>query len=378
MATKIVSEDYRTALMCAIDVSSKKWVICCRNVEGKLREMSIDAFDVLGLSAELGCARAKLGLEETAPVYVLHEAGRDGFAVHRMLESIGARSIIADAGSLEQPRRGGRRRKTDKLDAKKLVNKLYLHLSGERAFSVVRPISADDEDVRQLVREREALVQHRTAVRNQISSLFALHGICVQGATRDRLGKNLGTVRNALGEPLPRHLHTRLGRAYEHLEFLTAQIESIESEQTAVAAETTGCSKLPRKVQDLQRLVGVGPQTSLLLTTELLWRDFQRGKEVSGATGMCGTPYDTGDSSREQGISKAGNRRVRTSLVELAWRWLRWQADSALTQWFQRKWGDGTRRSRRVGIVALARRLAVALWRYVEHGVVPEGARLSS
>lgn len=372
MTTTFISNQTTNLLFGAIDLSKRHWVCCFRNAAGLRREFTVPAYDLAALKAKIDEAADKLGAN-TQGAKILHEAGRDGFAVHRALTALGYDSIVADPGSFEQPKRGGRRRKTDRIDTRAMADKVYLEYIGEKPFKRVRIISAEDEDLRHLSRERERLVRQRTAVLNELGSLFAVHGLSLSGAALRKAADKLDSLRNAIGEPLRSHLKNRISRAFERLELIDGQVVAVEAERDA-ALENAEIARAAAEAALLSQVKGVGTQTAFLLSVELFWRDFDRSKQVGAATGLVGTPFDTGGRQREQGIEKAGNRRVRTSLVQLAWRWLRWQKESHLTKWYERKWGGGSKRQRRIGIVALARRLAIALWRLAKFGQVPAGA----
>lgn len=372
MTTTPINHVTTNKLFGGMDVSSKEWVCCFRNAARQRREVRVPAFDMEALTREIAVASEKLGTDKNSLV-MLHEAGRDGFSVHRALILLGIESVLADPGSFDTKRRKGKKRKTDKLDARKLADRCYLEANGEKPFSRVRCPTVEDEDLRHINRERESLVKKRTGRLNEIGSLFALHGLSFRGTELRRTSDKLEQLRNASGDLIPPYLRRRIARAFVRLELLDRQVEELEKERDEALAKEVS-QRVSRETAVMARLKGVGEQTAFLMSVEFLWRDFERSKQVGAATGLVGTPFDTGDRDREQGIEKCGNKRVRTSLVQLGWRWLRWQPDSHLTQWYLRKWGNGSKRQRRIGIVALARRLAIALWRLVKFGQVPAGA----
>ena len=234
-------------------------------------------------------------------------------------------------------------------------------------WSVVRVPSVDEEDARRLHRERERLIKEQTAHKNRIRGLLALHGLRPRKVTREVVE----SIHTRAGAPLPSQLHAELRREVERLELVGEQLRQINRDIGA-RLKTPG----HEKTRTLMRLVSVGERGAVVLGQEFfVWRRFANRRELAGAAGMTPTPYASGDSMRELGISKAGNRRVRHVLVEMAWMWLRYQPQSALSRWYASRFGDNGR-MRRIGIVALARKLLIALWRFVEHGVVPDGARL--
>jgi transposase len=298
-----------------------------------------------------------------------YEAGRDGFWLHRWLLAQNVNNVVVDPASIEVERRR-RKRKTDRMDAIKLLNRLIRHNWGEKVWSVVRVPSEENEDARRIHRERERLVRERGQHQSRIRALLSTQGICTE-----KLNRVVLELRGrAASGPLPRHLHGEIKRELERLELLKEQIKAIEVELKEVTAGTSTTAAAARQLGGLKGIGMVGAQ---VLGFEFFgWRSFNNGREVGALAGLTGTPFNSGAQEREQGISKAGNRRVRAVMTELSWGWLRHQPQSALSQWYQRRFGSGPGRLRRVGIVALARRLLVALWRFVAQGVVPEGALL--
>jgi transposase len=310
--------------------------------------------------------RARFGLSAAAPVVSCYEAGRDGFWIHRALLAQGIANRVVDSASIEVNRRA-RRAKTDRLDALKLVTMLVRVWNGERrVWSEVRVPTAAEEAARHVSRERTALTQDQTRLMNQMRGWLATWGATLPARRR---GAWWTTVRDWAGAPLPAPVQARLARAETRLAGLTAQIAELEAQQQAAVTAATPAA-LPRLVQ----LKGVATTSaSVLLDEGLVWRAFRNRRQIGGLLGFAPTPYDSGESTREQGISRAGNARLQAISIQLAWNWVRWQPDSALTQWYQRNFGTG-KRARRIGIVALARKLVIALWRYVTTGVVPAGA----
>jgi transposase len=310
--------------------------------------------------------RARFGLPAAAPVVSCYEAGRDGFWIHRALLAQGIANRVVDSASIEVNRRA-RRAKTDRLDALKLVTMLVRVCQGERrVWSEVRVPTAAAEAARHVSRERTALTQDQTRLMNQMRGWLATWGATLPGRRR---GAWWTTVRDWAGAALPAEVQARLARAEVRLAGLEAQIAELEAQQQA-AVPAAAPMALPRLVQ----LKGVATTSaSVLLDEGLVWRAFRNRRQIGGLLGFAPTPYDSGDSKREQGISRAGNGRLQAISIQLAWNWVRWQPQSALTQWYQANFGKG-KRARRIGIVALARKLVIALWRYVTAGVVPAGA----
>jgi len=322
-------------------------------------------------SAVLGCvskARARCGLSAQAKVHSCYEAGRDGWWLHRWLIAQGIDNIVVDAASIEVNRRA-RRAKTDRLDGDKLLAMLLRHHGGERVWSVLHEPTPQDEDARRTHRELARLMHERTAHTNRISSLLVLHNL------RPRIiigGRDWAGWWASHCEQVPPVLRVEVERESARLALVKQQIKALE----AARRQALDDGKQPLVAQ-LAQLRAIGPRSAWVLVKELFgWRRFANRRELAGCLGLAPTPYDSGGSQLEQGISKAGNKRARALLVELAWGWLRLQPHSALTQWFNRRFAAGGKRMRRIGIVALARRLAIALWRYLEHGEIPAGATL--
>ena len=298
-----------------------------------------------------------------------YEAGRDGFWIHRALTQLGVRNRVVDSASIEVNRRA-RRAKTDRLDALKLVAMLVRVCYGERkVWSEVRVPTVAEEAARQVSRERTALTQEQTRLTNQVRGWLATWG-CAR--PRSRKTGWWSTLRDWAGAPLPVEVQTRLARAEARREVLERQIAELDDQQAAAVSAAAPASA----VRQLVQLKGVATTSaSILLDEGLVWRAFRNRREVGGFLGFAPTPYDSGESVREQGISRAGNARLRSVSIQVAWNWVRWQPSSALTQWYRAHFGTG-KRARRIGIVALARKLLIALWRWATHGVVPAGAQL--
>jgi transposase len=311
--------------------------------------------------------RARFGLPAAARVGSCYEAGRDGFWIHRALLAMGIANRVVDSASIEVNRRA-RRAKTDRLDALKLVTMLVRVCGGEsRVWSEVRVPTVAAEAARQVSRERTALTQDQTRLVNQIRGWLATWGATLPAR---RSGAWWTTLRDWAGAGLPAEVQARLARAEARLAGLAAQIAELEGQQqTAVTAAAA-----PAALQQLVQLKGVATTSaSVLLDEGLVWRAFRNRRQIGGLLGFAPTPYASGASTREQGISRAGNARLQAISIQLAWNWVRWQPQSALTQWYQANFGKG-KRARRIGIVAVARKLVIALWRYVTTGIVPAGA----
>jgi transposase len=343
-------------LLAALEVSNSKWVLAFTNGE-KIRRKSIKARDRSRFLSEVELAKAKLGFEAGANVLSCYEAGRDGFWIKRWLESEGIECLMVDPASIEINRRK-RRAKTDRLDAESLARLLLRYANSEKTvWSVVRIPDAQAEDEMRLQREMDRLKKERTGHINRIKALMSLHGIRLTGSL-----KNLAA---GLRAEILRELN-RKSKVDEQI----AELEDLKAE-----AMEHPRSNADHQAVDLMRLRGVGEVSAWVLAKEFFgWREFRNRREVGALAGLTPTPYDSGDSRVEQGISKAGNRRVRRVMIELAWSWVRYQPESELSVWFEKRFAHGSKRMRRVGIVALARKLLVALWKYVEFGEVPAGA----
>ena len=362
-------------LIAAIELSNSKWLLGFDN-GAKVRRKSLRAGDRAGLLAEIAKAKQKLGYEEHERVLFCYEAGRDGFWIHRWLETERIECLVVDPASIEVNRRR-RRAKTDRLDVEGLLRHLRRYLNGEaRVWSVLHVPDEKAEDGMRLHREMERLKKERNAHTNRIKGLLKLHGISVTGRL-NALGGVLGDLRKWDGKALAPELMAEIRRELGRVALVDEQLAELEKSKQRLVEQPV--SNADRQIADLLRLKGVGPVSAWILAKEFFgWREFRNRREVASLAGLTPTPYDSGNSRREQGISKAGNRRVRHVMVELAWTWMRYQPESAITHWYIERFAGGSRRMRRVGIVAVARKLLIALWRYVEFGEVPEGAIVKS
>jgi transposase len=325
------------------------------------------------LADEIAAAKRRFGLPTDAPVMSCYEAGPDGFWVHRCLTTLGASNVVVDSASIEISRRS-RRAKTDRLDVDKLLAQLVRFTGGERtAFRVVRVPTEADEHRRHLHRELRALISDRCRVINRVGGLLATQGIRVK--VRMDFRTQLPTLHQWNGDALPTPFQCRLEREWEKVELLSTHIKALERARTEMVRHSSDAAvALVRRLLDLR---GLGEASAWLFVMELFaWRHFSNRRQVGAVTGLVPTPYKSGTLAREQGISKAGNRAVRAIAVQIAWIWVRYQRDSALTQWYLTRFAHGGPRARKVGIVAVARRLMIDLWRYLDTGVIPAGATL--
>lgn len=361
-----------TILYMAMELSDKKWKLAFSD-GSKERLRTIDAGEIKDLWKEITNAKEHFGLDCEVAVNSCYEAGRDGFWIHRYLVSNGVNNFVIDPASVEVDRRK-RRRKTDRLDAKKLVKALMRYIWGDKeACSVVRVPSKEDEDKRNLHRELESLKKERTTHSNRIRSLLIAHGIRIDNPGMKDFAKYLDSIELWDGSGIGEELKERLKREHERYTQVNNQIKILEGIRKKRVKDNE--SKSMARVNQMLKLRGIGMESAWLLEKEFFgWRQFRNGKEVGSLSGLTPTPYSSGNSEREQGISKAGNRRVRAMMIEISWSWLRFQKESKLTKWFNERFASGGKRMRRIGIVAVARKLLVDIWRFIEHGVIPEGA----
>jgi transposase len=361
----------------AFELSWNQWKLAFTIGHGQPpRLRTIAARDLDALLKEIHKAKRRFGLPDDAAVVSCYEAGRDGFWLHRWLTSQGIANVIVDSASIEVNRRK-RRAKSDRLDAAKLVSMLLRYHAGEtKVWSVVRVPTAADEDRRQLHRELIAVQDERTEHVNRIKAFLAGQGIVLATVTAN-FPTVLATLRCWDGSELGPDLKQRLLREFARWQLAEQQVKELEMERK----RRIRCDDTPHveAVRRLLELGGIGLSGAWLLEFELFaWRQFTNRRQVGAIVGLTPTPYQSGNDSREQGISKAGSKVLRRILVELAWGWLRWQPDSALSRWYEQRFARNGKRARKIGIVALARKLLIALWRYRAHGEVPAGARLLS
>jgi transposase len=361
-------------LYLALELSQAEWKLGFTIGLGQAPRLRVlKARNLDGLKREIELAKERFGLSKEAAVCSCYEAGRDGFWLHRYLEANGVSNAVVDSASIEVNRRF-RRVKPDRLDVGKLLNMLVRYHQGEpKVWSVVHVPSVAEEDQRQLHRELLVLKREQTHHINRMKGVLASQGVVLEVKT-DFL-EQLNAVRLWDGSSIPPGLQTLLVREYERLQFVRAQIHQIEE----VRKEILSTSKEPaiEQVRRLLRLKGIGINSAWVYVMEFFaWRAFRNRRELGSLSGLTPTPYESGESARERGVSKAGNRPVRAMAIEIAWSWLRNQPQSQLSRWYRKRFAKGGSRIRRIGIVALARKLLIALWRYLEYGVLPEGAQL--
>jgi len=355
-------------LYVAFELGDKSWKLSLGDGVRAPSRCTVVAGDTAAVLTAIAKAKARCHLGTDAPVRSCYEAGRDGFWLHRWLSGQGVANLVVDPASIEVNRRA-RRAKTDRLDSDKLLSMLMRYHAGERrVWAVARIPTPEQEDERRVHRELGRLRQERTAHSNRIRSLLVLHNLRVEHIG----GRAWAHWWAQQAAQLLPGLRAEIEREFERLSLVAGQIRTLE----ALQARQVRSGAQPA-IAVLARLAGIGTGSAWTLVKELFgWRQFHNRREVAGCLGLAPTPYASGTSEVEQGISKAGNKRARWLMVELAWSWLRFQPASQLSQWFKERFAGGGKRVRRIGIVALARRLSIALWRYLEHGEIPLGATL--
>ena len=363
----------------AIELSQKTWLVTLHSPDrDRISRHKLEGGDHAGLLALIDKVRArateKLG---SAPQMVsCYEAGYDGFWLHRLLEAAGITNFVFDAASIAVEQRS-RRSKTDRIDGELLLRTLMAYLRGEpRVVRIVRVPSVEQEDARRASRERDRLVQEQTAHTNRIKALLRLVGMAVGNPRRRDWLAWLERQRDWQGQPVPPHLLAEVKREHARLMVLREQLAALE--QAQAAQDVTVPAPMVERRTQLQRLKALGPAFCTTLVNEVFYKDFRNRREVASYNGLAPSPWKSGGIDREQGISKAGNHRARLKAIELAWLWLRHQGDSALSCWFRARTANAGKRARRIAIVALARKLIVALWRYLTTGLVPEGAAMKA
>jgi transposase len=364
-------ESTAAALYVACELSTKEWLLTMSTGPAARRcRTRVVPGDAAAVRRALSAAKQRFGLPMATAVWSCYEAGRDGFWPHRFLSGLGVTNLVVDSSSIEVPRRA-RRAKTDRLDGEKLLRLLLRHCGGERGvWHVVQVPSRAAEDQRHASRGLTTLQAERTRHRNRIHSLLALHGVRLR--IDARFAERLAAARDWAGRPLPPGVQERARVTWRLLHAVEAerrQARRAERRQTRVARGTA-----PSAVQRLVQLRGIAARSATVLTDEVFQRGLRNRREVGALTGLVSAPYRSGATTWDQGVGPGGLPAVRRVAVEIAWAWLRYQPLSALTRWYHDRFGGGGRVARRIGIVALARRVIIALWRYVQHGVVPAGA----
>lgn len=367
------------AIFVSLELSRSKWLITSLSPGGgeKMSKHAVAAGDVASLLerfAELNRkAQARTG--RCFPVIVIQEAGLDGFWIHRVLQAEGIESHVVDPASIATSRRR-RRAKTDKIDGEALVRALLAYKRGEpRVCAMVRVPTPEEEDRRRLSRERKALTNERVSHVNRIKGLLFAQGASGYEPLRRDRRKRLEALKTGDGRPLPAHLKMQISRELDRLELLLEQIKAVEAARDAMLTAAQVVSPAPAMLLNLK---GIGPEFAAALWLEGLSRHFDNRRQLAAYAGLAPTPWKSGSIDHEQGVSKSGNPRLRTTLIQIAWLWLRHQPRSALTLWFEDRVKRNGGRLKKTMIVALARKLFVALWKYVNAGVVIEGAAMKT
>ena len=363
---------YSRVLYMAFELGRTEWKLGFTTGLGQTpRERTLRAGDLTAVETEIDRARSRFGLPRTAEVISCYEAGRDGFWLHRFLDAIGHTNHVVDSSSIEVKRKA-KRVKTDRIDLSGLLRLLIRFHSGERrVWSVLRVPSPEAEDARQLHRELITARRDRTRTINRIRSLMATQGFSI--TLRPGFMNALEHTVLWDGLAIPVHLRTRLVREWQRLLAQRKLVREIESERNRLFRESHDAAI--EQVRQLYRLRGVGIESAWLFVMEFFaWRQFTNRRQVGALAGLTPTPFQSGSVRREQGIAKSGNALVRWLAIEIAWSWLRYQPDSDLAIWYERRFGSGSSRIRRIGIVALARRLLIEFWRFLETGALPNGA----
>lgn len=362
------------ALLLAFELGERTWKVGCTVGAGQRpRTRQVPAGAIKSVLIEIARAKARFGLPADAPVVSCYEAGREGFWIHRCLTAAGIENHVVDSSSIEVNRRA-RRTKTDQVDLCGLLNLLIRYRAGERrCWRPVRVPTVADEDARHLHRTRETLQADRTRLRNRIKATLATVGLRLRVSARFLAHVDKAVLPD--GRPVPPGARQRMARDWALLQAVEQQLAEVDVERAQLPVDPRTATG--RAVDALQGVRAVGPSGAWVLATEIFgWREIRNARQLGGLVGLAPSLYQSGESARTRGITRAGNQHVRRIMVQLAWGWLRWQPQSALSQWYLRRFGTGGPRARRIGIVALARKLLVALWHLVDHGVLPEGAVL--
>jgi transposase len=361
-------------LYMAFELSQSKWLLGFTIGFGQRpRLRNISARDLAALQSEIHLAKQRFELSEATPVISCYEAGRDGFWLHRYLLSKGVTNLVVDSASIEVNRRA-KQAKTDKLDLGKLLTMLIRYEAGEKkVWRVVHVPSSAVEDHRHLHRELADLKAQRTQHTNRIKGYLSNQGVCLE--VRDDFLEQVEDQRLWNGEPLPPGLQARLLCEYQRFQLVQQQIKTLEAERREALRHST--QPEVEQIRPLVRLRGIGINCAWLYVMEFFsWRAFRNRREVGALAGLTPMPHRSGEEDHELGISKVGNRHIRAVAIEIAWIWLRYQPNSELSRWYQGRFAKGSKRLHKIGIVALARKLLIAIWRYLEFGTVPTGAVL--
>ncbi len=379
---EIKAPDYApaTSIFVSVELSKRNWLVASLSpgaTKPSLR--TIPAGDSAALLNHLRNLEQRAGerISARAVARLCFEIGYDGFWLARLLRANDVDTYVLDPASFLVSRRG-KRVKTDRIDAEAMIGILKAYLAGDRSVCrVVDVPTPEEEDARRVMRERSDLIHERTRIVSRIRGLLALHGIqSVKAIGGGDWSAQLDDMRTGDGRPLPPNLRRQVERCFERLELLNDQLKRIEQDRADVVMNEASTFPCREKAVRLQQLKGIGANSAAMLVAEVFCRKFESRRHVASFLGLAPAPYSSGDVSRDQGISKAGNRGTRVQMVELAWCWLRYQPGSEMTRWYRERFKGNGSRAAKVGIVALARKLLIALWRFVETGLVPQGAEL--
>ncbi|RPI44162.1 MAG: IS110 family transposase [Hyphomicrobiaceae bacterium] len=373
-------EPFNPTIHLAIELSTSTWLVAAQMpTSEKIRLHRIHAGDAAALLELIkklqSHVAAKLGCVEVI-VASCFEAGRDGFWLHRLLIAHGVANHVMEPTSILVNRRA-HRAKTDRLDAQGLLRVLVAYRRGDHhVCSVVRVPSPEEEDAKRQHREREHLVQERVRIGNRIQALLATQGIRKRLSLRS-WDRDLKALQTGDGRPLPLHLHAELNRLRRRLVMTLEMIREVEAEREQELVEKKN-DPATDTIRALCRIRGIGKNVATVLTREVFYRSFSNRRQIASYVGLAPMPFQSGEVDRDRTISRAGNPRARTTIIQFAWLWLRYQPDSALARWFRERVGNLQGRTRRIAIVAMARKLLIAIWRYVSSGIIPEGAHIAA
>jgi transposase len=365
------------AIFVSLELSRSTWLITSLSPGAgeKMSRHTVAAGEMAGLLERFADLQRKAAARtgKTFPIIVIQEAGLDGFWIHRALCREGIESWVVDPASILTSRRR-RRAKTDRIDGETLIRTLLAYKRGEpRVCAMVRPPSPEEEDRRRICRERKTLVAERVEHVNRVKGLLFAQGIFDYEPLHRNRRKRLDELQTGDGRFLPEHLKVQIGRELDRIELLLEQLQAVEAERDALLDEQAS-QDAPAPTAMLTQIKGIGPEFAAILWSEGLFRHFDNRRQVAAYAGLAPTPWRSGSIDHEQGVSKSGNPRLRTTMIQAAWLWLRHQPTSALSLWFHARVQHNGGRRRKPTIVALARKLLVALWKYVTSGVAIEGA----
>lgn len=373
-----LTTDHNGTIFVALELSQKTWLVTLHSPDrDRMSRHKLEGGDHVGLLELIEKVRRRAAdkLGSVPRVVSCYEAGYDGFWLHRLLEAAGILNFVFDPASIAVEQRS-RRTKTDRIDGELLLRTLMAYLRGEpRVVRIVRVPSVAQEDARRSSRERDRLVKEQTGHTNRIKALLRLAGMAVGYPRRSNWLDWLAKQRDWQGQPLSPHLLAEVTREHARLMLVRKQLVALEQAQDRACAVP---EQTVERRDRLERLKALGPALSTTMTYEVFYKDFHNRRQVASYVGLAPSPWQSGGIDREQGISKAGNPRARVKAIELAWLWLRHQSDSELSHWFRTRTANAGKRARRIAIVALARKLIVALWRYLTTGLVPAGATMKA